>query len=78
MLMSLGDNLHEIKTLFSGESKKKHTYQSSAECSQSILIVTHLTLLLLNMTCLVLANSVDPDQLKKPTDLDLHYLSLNM
>ena len=28
------------------------------------------------MTCPVLANSVDPDQLA--TDLDLHYLSLNM
>ena len=26
----------------------------------------------------VLANSVDPDQLEKPTDLDLHYLSLNI
>ena len=40
-----------------------------------------LTLLLLNTTCPVLANSVDPDQLassKKPTDLDLHCLSLNM
>ena len=45
------------------------------------------TLLLLNTTYSVLANSVDPDQLaseetnkhlKKPTDLDLHCLSLNM
>ena len=25
-----------------------------------------------------LANSVDPDQLKKPTDLDLHCLSFSM
>ena len=37
-----------------------------------------LTLLLRNKSCPVLANSVDPDQLKKPTDLDLHCLSLNM
>ena len=39
-----------------------------------------LTLLLLNTTCSVWANSVDPDQLalKKPTDLALHCLSLNM
>ena len=36
----------------------------------------YLTLLLLNTTCPVLANSIDPD-LKKPTDLDLH-CSLNM
>ena len=36
-----------------------------------------LTLLLLNTTCPVLANSVDPGQ-QKPTDLDLHCLSLNM
>ena len=35
-----------------------------------------LTLLLLNTTCPVLAKSVDADQ--KPTDLDLHCLSLNM
>ena len=35
-----------------------------------------LTLLLLNTTCSVLANSVDPDQLA--SDLDLHCLSLNM
>ena len=27
------------------------------------IFIHHLTLLLLNMTCLVLANSVDPDQL---------------
>ena len=42
---------------------------------------------MLNMTCPILANSADLDQLaseeaniswlvKKPTDLDLHYLSL--
>ena len=37
----------------------------------------YLTLLLLSTTCPVLANNVDPD-LKKPTDLDLHCLSLNM
>ena len=39
-----------------------------------------LTFLLLNTTCPVLTNSVDPDQLasEKPTDLDLHCLSLNM
>ena len=39
-----------------------------------------LTLLLLNTTCPVLANSVDPDQLalKKPTDLDLHCLPFSM
>ena len=39
-----------------------------------------LTLLLLNTTCLVLANSVDPDQLasEEAIDLDLHCLSLNM
>ena len=41
-----------------------------------------LTPLLLSTTCPVLANSVDTDQLasvlKKPTDLDLHCLSLNM
>ena len=39
-----------------------------------------LTLLLLNTTCPVLANIVDPDQLasEEPTDLDLHRLSLNM
>ena len=39
-----------------------------------------LTLLLLNRTCPVLVNNVDPDQLalKKPTDLDLHCLSLSM
>ena len=38
-----------------------------------------LTLLLLNTTCPVLSNSVDPDQLaSKPTDLDLHCLTLNM
>ena len=37
-----------------------------------------LTLLLLNTrTCPVLANRIDPDHLK-PTDLDLHCLSLNM
>ena len=34
---------------------------------------TFLTLLLLNTTCPVLANSVDPGELvSKPTDLDLH------
>ena len=41
----------------------------------------NLTLLLLNTTCPDLTNNVDPDQLaflKKPTDLDLHCLSLNM
>ena len=38
-----------------------------------------LTIFLLNTTCPVLTNSVDPDQLaSNPTDLDLHYLSLNM
>ena len=37
----------------------------------------NLTLLLLNTTCPVLANSVDPDQLV-PTDLGLLYLSLNI
>ena len=43
-----------------------------------------LTLLMLNTTYPVLANSVDPDQLAseeanwKPTDLNLHCLSLNM
>ena len=52
------------------------------ELSLLIPVVT-LTLLLLNTTCPVLANSVDQDQLaseelKKPTDLDLHCLSLNM
>ena len=36
-----------------------------------------LTLLLLDTTCSVLANSVAPD-LKKPTDLDLHCFSLNI
>ena len=36
----------------------------------------NLTLLLLNTTYPVLANSVDPDQLA--SDLDLHCLSLNM
>ena len=45
--------------------------------------MVRLTLLLLSTTGPVLANSVDPDQLasellKKPTDLDLHSLSLNM
>ena len=40
--------------------------------------LNHLTHLLLNTTCHVLANSVDPDQLKKLTDLNLHCLSLNM
>ena len=35
-----------------------------------------LTLLLLNTTCPVSANSVDPDQLA--SELDLHCLSLNM
>ena len=39
--------------------------------------VFFLTRLLLNTTCAVLPNSADPDQ-KKPTDLDLHCLSLNM
>ena len=47
-------------------------------------VVSLVTLLLLNTTCPVLANSVDPDQLasekanwfQKPTDLDLHCLSL--
>ena len=34
-----------------------------------------LTLLLLNKSCPVLANSVDPDQLASETDLDLHCLS---
>ena len=34
-------------------------------------------LLLLNMSCPVLANSVDPDQLASE-DLDLHCLLLNM
>ena len=38
----------------------------------------NLTLLLQNTTCPVLANSVDPEQLEKPTDLDLHGLSFNM
>ena len=33
-----------------------------------------LTILLMNTTCSGLANSVDPDQLAKPTDLDLHCL----
>ena len=39
-----------------------------------------LTLLLLNTTCSVLANSVDRDQLasEEGTDLDLHCLSLSM
>ena len=36
-----------------------------------------LTILLLNTTCPVFANSVDPDQLAS-SDLDLHCLSLNM
>ena len=34
------------------------------------------SVLLLNTTCHVLTNSVDPD--KKPTDLGLHCLSLNI
>ena len=42
-----------------------------------MIIVLVLTLLLLNTICPVLAISVDPG-LKKPTDLDLHCLSLNM
>ena len=41
------------------------------ECTQDML-----TLLLLNTTCPVIANSVDPDQLA--SELDLHCLSLNM
>ena len=49
------------------------------ECSKKkAFILANLTLLMLNMTCPVLANSVDPDSwlLKEPTDLDLHCLSL--
>ena len=42
-------------------------------------VFRYLTFLLLNTTCPVLANRVDPDQfLKKSTHLDLHCLSLNM
>ena len=37
-----------------------------------------LTLLLLNTSWPVLANSVDPDQLASEEDLDLHWLSLNV
>ena len=38
-----------------------------------------LTLALLHWVCPAFTNSVDQDQfLKKPTDLDLHYLSLSM
>ena len=55
--------------IFSG--KKKKVYQSDV-CTSC----AYLTLLLLNMTCPVLANSVDPDQLA--SDLDLHCLSLYM
>ena len=38
-----------------------------------------LTLLLLNTTCPVVANSIDPDQLasEEATDLDLHCLLLS-
>ena len=39
-----------------------------------------LTVLLLNTTCPILPNSVDPDQLaslKKPTDLDLHCFQIS-
>ena len=42
---------------------------------QSKIISNILTLLLLNTTCPVLANSVDPDHLISE---DLHYLSLNI
>ena len=50
-------------------------YLNSQQLYNVILI-----LLLLNTTCPVLANSVDPDQMasEKPTDPDLHCLSLNM
>ena len=54
----------------------------SNQTSRYIRECIRITLLLLNSTCLVLTNSVDQDQLasvlKKPTDLDLHCLSLNM
>ena len=46
---------------------------------QVLLHGFYLTLLMLNTSCPVLANSVDPDQLasEEATDLDLHCLSLN-
>ena len=50
-------------------------------CSSSILLeIPFCTLLMVKATCPVLAISVDPDQFafKKPSDLDLHCLSLNM
>ena len=47
---------------------------SDLDLQCSPLIQQFLTLLLPNTKCPVLANSVDPDQ--KPTDLDLHCLSL--
>ena len=51
-------------------------FSGNFDTSAVFILVGVLTLLLLNRTCPVLANSVDPDQLA--TDQDLHCLSLNM
>ena len=50
---------------------------SALVCESCFVNPFMLILLLLNMTCPVLANSVDPDQFASETDLDLHCLSLN-
>ena len=61
----------KYQVLFSlkNDKKKKQTKKNSR--MSSTILVSALTLLLLNMTCPVLANSLDPDQLAS-TDLDLH------
>ena len=68
------------QALICGQEKCFFTTNIHNFFSKKNAILT-LTLLLLNTTCPVLANSVDPDQLaseeEKPTDLDLHCLSLN-
>ena len=75
----------ESRPFFWRDAKKQKNKQTSLTVSHlkvypfrlQVKFLYCLTLLLLNTTCPVLANSVDPDQLW-PTNLDLHYLSLNM
>ena len=64
-------------------SNKNSLFQSKRvfrhmQTNIDIFLTFLLTHLLQNTICPVLANSVDPDQLKKPTDLDLHFFLLNM
>ena len=88
LVMKGKNSVLKLPYLFSccWHNTKVHSYWYAFTHTKVIQII--LTLLLLNTTCPVLANSVAPDQLassdinrrhlQKPTDLDLHCLSLNI